>query len=150
MKGLFGRRDFVYDPEKDEYRCPAGEAAIYRFSREENGKMMRRYWSSACTTCSIKDRCTRGVQRRISRWEHEAVLEALEERLDNEPERMGVRRQTVEHPFGTLKAWMGVSPLLTRTLSKVSTEVSLSVLAYNFRRLLTIFGTQQLIGALRT
>lgn len=149
VKGLFGRRDFVYDPEKDEYRCPAGEAAIYRFSREENGKMMRRYWSSACTTCSIKDKCTTGVQRRISRWEHEAVLEALEERLDNEPERMSMRRQTVEHPFGTLKTWMGVAPLLTRTLPKVSTEVSLSVLAYNFRRLLTIFGTHQLIGAIR-
>ncbi len=148
-KGLFGRRDFVYDPEKDEYRCPAGEAATYRFSREENGKMMRRYWSSACTTCSIKDKCTTGVQRRISRWEHEAVLEALEQRLDNEPERMRMRRQTVEHPFGTLKAWMGVNPLLTRTLPKVSTEVSLSVLAYNFRRLLTIIGTQQLIAAIR-
>jgi transposase len=148
-KGLFARRDFVYDPEKDEYRCPAGEAAIYRFSREENGKLIRRYWSSACTTCPIKDKCTTGAQRRISRWEHEAVLEALEERLDNEPERMKARRQTVEHPFGTLKAWMGVTPLLTRTLGRVSTEVSLSVLAYNFRRLLTIFGTQQLIGAIR-
>lgn len=88
-------------------------------------------------------------RRRISRWEHEAVLEALEERLDNEPERMSVCRQTVEHPFGTLKAWMGVTPLLTRTLRSVSTEVSLSVLAYNFRRLLTIFGTQQLIGSIR-
>jgi hypothetical protein len=148
-KGLFARRDFVYDPKHDHYRCPAGEVAIYRYSREENGKVIRRYWSSACTTCSIKDKCTTGAQRRISRWEHEAVLEALEERLDNEPERMKARRQTVEHPFGTLKAWMGVTPLLTRTLGRVSTEVSLSVLAYNFRRLLTMFGTQQLIGAIR-
>jgi transposase len=148
-KGLFARRDFVYDPEHDHYRCPAGEIAIYRYSREENGKVIRRYWSSACTTCSIKDKCTTGAQRRIGRWEHEAVLEALEERLDNEPERMKARRQTVEHPFGTLKAWMGVTPLLTRTLGRVSTEVSLSVLAYNFRRLLTMFGTQQLIGAIR-
>lgn len=148
-KGLFDKRDFVYDPEKDEYRCPAGEVASYHYSRVEKGKVIRRYWSAACSSCPLKDQCTTGKHRRITRWEHEAVVEALEARLDNEPERMRMRKQTVEHPFGTLKAWMGVTPLLTRTLARVSTEVSLSVLAYNFRRLLTIFGTQQLMGAIR-
>lgn len=110
-RGLFGRRDFIYKPDEDEYECPAGERAIYRFSRVENNKVMRRYWSSACPTCEIKSRCTTGVNRRISRWEHEAMLDTVEARLDQAPQMMRVRRQTVEHPFGTLKAWMGAHAL---------------------------------------
>ena len=115
-KGQFAKRDFLYIAEDDEYLCPAGERAIYRSTRMESGKNIRRYWSSACAHCSIKSQCTDGHERRISRWEHEAVTDAAEARLERAPEVMQVRRQTVEHPFGTLKAWMGRTPLLCKTL----------------------------------
>ena len=148
-KGLFGKRDFIYKAEDDEYECPAGERAIYRSSRQESGKLIRRYWSSACVSCRIKSQCTTGKERRISRWEHEVVIEAAERRLDKEPERMRVRRSTVEHPFGTLKVWMGYSHFLTRTLPRVSTEMSLHVLAYNLKRVIAIMGARSLIAAIQ-
>jgi transposase len=148
-KGLFGKRDFIYITEDDEYACPGGQRLIYRFTREEKGQMIRRYWSSACPRCTLKPQCTTGEYRRVSRWEHEAVIEAAERRLDEEPERMRVRRSTVEHPFGTLKAWMGYSHFLTRTLPRVSTEMSLHVLAYNMKRVMAIKGTRSLIAAIQ-
>ena len=111
--------------------------------------MIRRYWSSHCPHCALKPQCTTGVYRRVSRWEHEAVIEAAEQRLDKEPERMRVRRSTVEHPFGTLKAWMGYNHFLTRTLPRVSTEMSLHVLAYNLKRLIAIMGVRPLIAAMQ-
>ena len=148
-KGLFGKRDFIYVVEKDEYRCPADERLIYRFSRVENGKTIRRYWTSACKDCPIKSKCTTGQNRRVSRWEHEKVTEALEARLDREPERMKARRETVEHPFGTLKMWMGYTHFQTRTLDRVSTEMSLHVLAYNMKRVMKILGIKPLIEAMR-
>lgn len=106
-KGFFGKRDFIYHKSDDEYECPAGERAIYRFTREEKGKVIRRYWSSACIHCEMKPKCTTGQYRRISRWEHEAILDTVEVRLDHSPDAMKVRRSTVEHPFGTIKSWMG-------------------------------------------
>jgi transposase len=148
-KGLFGKRDFIYHDEDDEYSCPGGQRLIYRFTREEKGQMIRRYWSSACTHCSLKLQCTTGQYRRVSRWEHEAVIEAAERRMDKEPERMRVRRSTVEHPFGTLKAWMGYNHFLTRTLPRVSTEMSLHVLAYNMKRVMAIMGEAALIAAIQ-
>ncbi|MCA9423014.1 MAG: IS1182 family transposase [Nitrospira sp.] len=148
-KGLFGKRDFIYQPPDDEYECPAGERAIYRFTREEKGKMIRRYWSSACTRCVIKPKCTTGQYRRISRWEHEAILDNVEARLDHSPNAMKVRRSTVEHPFGTIKSWMGSTHFQMRTLKRVSTEMSLHVLAYNMKRAINILGTKQLIAAIQ-
>ena len=148
-KGLFGKRDFIYKPEDDEYACPAGQRLIYRFTRQESGKMIRRYWSSDCTRCTLKGQCTTGKYRRVSRWEHEAIIEAAERRLDKEPDRMRVRRSTVEHPFGTLKSWMGHTHFLTRTLPRVSTEMSLHVLAYNMKRAMNILGTRPLMAAIR-
>ena len=148
-KGQFGKRDFIYKPQDDEYECPAGERAIYRFTRTESNKEIRRYWTSACPGCPIKAQCTTGDYRRISRWEHEAVVERLEVRLDKEPERMRVRRQTVEHPFGTLKAWMGSTHFQTKTLKHVSTEMSLHVLAYNMKRAISILGVRPLIHAIQ-
>lgn len=148
-KGLFGKRDFIYKPEDDEYECPAGERAIFRFDTLEKGKTMRRYWSSSCVKCTMKPQCTTGVYRRISRWEHEAVLDALENRINQAPEMMKVRRETVEHPFGTLKLWMGYTHFQMRTLDKVSAEMSLHVLAYNLKRVMNIMGTATLIEALR-
>jgi transposase len=147
--GLFDKRDFRYIPEDDEYRCPAGQRAIYRFTRVEGGLTIHRYWSSACPRCPMKARCTTGDYRRISRWEHEAVLETVQERLDRTPNAMRLRRQTAEHPFATLKAWMGSSHFLTKTLPRVSTEMSLHVLAYNFKRVMQIVGIVPLMQAMR-
>src|SRR3546814_632878 len=117
-----------------------GQRAIYRFSREESGLQMRRYWSSACTQCSIKSKCTPSDYRRISRWEHEDIVERAQQRLDQTPDAMMVRRRTVEHVFGTLKHWMGYTHFLTKRLPNVSTEMSLNVLAYNLKRVLCILG----------
>jgi hypothetical protein len=147
--GLFDKRDFRYIPEDDEYLCPAGQRAIYRFTRVENGLTIHRYWSSACPRCPMKARCTTSQYRRISRWEHEAVLEAVQERLDRTPNAMRLRRQTAEHPFATLKAWMGSNHFLTKTLPRVSTEMSLHVLAYNFKRVMQIVGIVPLMQAMR-
>jgi len=98
-EGRFDKADFIYIARDDEYQCPAGQRAIYRFTGEENGLMLRRYWSSACPQCPIKAQCTPSKYRRISRWEHEAVLEQVQRRLDRNPEAMTVRRRTIEHVF---------------------------------------------------
>ena len=148
-KGLFGRQDFRYLPDKDEYRCPANERLIWRMTSEQNGLTMHRYWSSNCRTCSLKSQCTTGKERRVTRWEHEVILEAMQERLDCDPQIMRLRRQTVEHPYGTLKAWMGSTHFLTRTLNRVSTEMSLHVLAYNLKRVMNILGVKPLIQAIQ-
>jgi len=147
-KGLFDRAEFHYIEKDDEYECPAGERAIYRFTRTEKGKVLRRYWSSACTHCSLKPRCTTGKNRRVSRWVHEDVIERAKARLDERPDAMQIRRATVEHPYGTLKAWMGSTHFLTKTLDHVSTEMSLHVLAYNIKRVINLVGTKKLLEAI--
>ncbi len=149
-KGLFSKRDFVYHADENEYECPAGQRLIWRFETEEKGLTLHKYWSSHCPDCPIKSQCTTGTYRRITRWEHEAVVEAAEARLEREPERMRTRRQTVEHPFGTLKAWMGSTHFQMKTLKHVRTEMSLHVLAYNFKRVLSILGVQPLLHAIQT
>src|SRR6266436_6070762 len=120
VRGRFGKQDFVYLPEEDVYRCPAGERLKYYFTTVEGGLRLRRYWTNACRTCALKSRCATGVQRRITRWEHEHVLEAVQRRLDEHPEKMRQRRETVEHPFGTLKARMGATHFLMKTLPRVA------------------------------
>jgi transposase len=148
-KGRFSKRDFIYITNDDEYQCPAGERLIWRFQTEENGLTVHKYWSSSCPRCAIKSQCTPSPYRRVTRWEHEAVLEALEARLDKQPERMRVRRQTAEHPFGTLKAWMGHTHFQMKTLKHVSTEMSLHVLAYNLKRVMNILGAKPLVRAIQ-
>jgi hypothetical protein len=148
-EGRFDKADFIYIARDDEYECPAGQRAIYRFSREENGLLLRRYWSSACPQCPMKAQCTPSNYRRISRWEHEVVLEAVQRRLEKQPYAMTLRRQTVEHVFGTLKHWMGSTHFLTRTLANVSTEMSLHVLAYNLKRVISILGIVKTMKAMR-
>lgn len=147
--GRFDRADFIYDAQTNTYRCPAREQLIWRSARIENGLVQHRYWSSHCQQCALKQKCTPGEQRRVTRWEHEQVLEAMQTRLDQQPDSMRIRRQTVEHPFGTIKLWMGSAHFLMRTLNKVSTEMSLHVLAYNLKRVLKILGTGVLIEAIR-
>jgi transposase len=148
-EGRFGKQDFVYMPAEDVYRCPAGEKLNYHFTVEENGQWLRRYWTNACRMCPIKQQCTTARERRITRWEHEHVLEAVQTRLDNNPQAMRTRRETVEHPFGTLKMWMGATHFLMKTLPKVATEMALHVLAYNLTRVMNIVGVKPLLAAIR-
>jgi transposase len=148
-KGRFGKQDFVYLADDDVYRCPAGESLTRRFTSLENGMNLYVYWTTKCADCPLKQQCTSGRERRIKRWEHEAVIDAMRERLDRKPDAMRIRRATVEHPFGTLKAWMGATHFKTRTLDKVKTEMSLHVLAYNLKRVVAMLGPQSLIKAIR-
>ena len=148
-EGRFSKADFIYDAEKNEYRCPAGQALIWRFSSIEHGLKLNRYWSSVCQNCALKEQCTPSPQRRISRWEHEDILDAMQSRLDLAPDSMRIRRQTVEHPFGTLKAWMGATHFLMKTLAHVRTEMSLHVLAYNLKRVINIIGLKALIEGIK-
>jgi transposase len=148
-KGQFDKRDFRYIAADDEYQCPAGQRAIWRFTTIEHGMTMHKYWSSACPRCPIKAQCTSGEYRRITRWEHEEVLEAMQARLYQMPQASRIRRQTVEHAFGTLKAWMGATHFLTKTLPRVSTEMSLHVLAYNLKRAMQLIGIVPLMEAMR-
>jgi transposase len=148
-QGRFDRSDFIYIAGDDEYQCPAGQRAIYRLTSNEKGMQMRAYWSSACKGCTIKAQCTPSPYRRIRRWEHEAVVEKVHQRLDRMPQAMTVRKSTVEHVFGTLKHWMGWMHFLTRGMANVSTEMSLTVLAYNLKRVISILGMAQTMKAMR-
>jgi hypothetical protein len=148
-KGRFGKQDFVYVAADDVYLCPAGEQLTYHYTNEEEGKTLRRYWTTACQACALKSKCTTGKERRISRWEHEAVLEAVQARLDRNPAKMRERRQTVEHPFGTIKSWMGATHFQMKTLKNVGTEMALHVLAYNMKRAISILGVGDLMEAIR-
>src|ERR1700720_382472 len=148
-KGRFGKQDFVYVAEDDVYLCPAGERLTYRYTNQEDGKTLRRYWTTACQACALKSKCTTGKERRISRWEHEAVLETVQARLDRNPDKRRVRRQTVEHPFGTIKSWMGSTHFQMKTLKHVGTEMALHVLAYNMKRVMRILGVGELMEAIR-
>jgi hypothetical protein len=147
--GRFGKQDFVYDAGEDVYRCPAGEKMTWRYSNVEEGRKLHNYWTTKCFGCALKSKCTPAKERRVKRWEHEAVLDAMQERLERAPGSMRMRRQTVEHPFGTIKAWMGATHFRLRTLERVGTEMSLHVLAYNLKRMIAILGTQPLIQAMR-
>ena len=149
-EGRFGKQDFDYVPDDDTYRCPAGERLTSRYISVEHGMNLYVYWTTACQGCSIKAKCTTGKERRIKRWEHEGVLDTMQQRLDQAPEKMEVRRETVEHPFGTIKAWMGSTHFLTKTLPKVRTEMSLHVLAYNLKRVMKILGVVPLMEAIQT
>ncbi|HYV72474.1 MAG TPA: IS1182 family transposase [Pseudolabrys sp.] len=148
-RGRFGKQDFRYVADEDVYLCPAGETLPYRYTNEEDGLILRRYWTNACQSCPIKKNCTSGKERRITRWEHEHVLEAVQRRLDEHPEKMRQRRETVEHPFGTIKARMGATHFLMKTLPRVASEMALHVLAYNMTRVMSIIGVRPLTAAIR-
>ncbi|MES2105185.1 MAG: IS1182 family transposase, partial [Pseudomonadota bacterium] len=148
-EGRFCKEDFIYDAQNNEYRCPAGQRLIWRYATIERDMKLHRYWSSNCKSCPLKKQCTPGPQRRITRWEHEEILEAMQTRLDRFPQAMRIRRQTVEHPFGTIKLWMGSAHFLMKTLKHVKTEMSLHVLAYNLKRVMKIMGLTALMQAMR-
>jgi len=147
-KGMFVKADFIYDAEADTYTCPAGKALTYRYTREERGLMHRRYWQNDCQHCRLKARCTTGKERRITRWEHEHLIEAMYARMDETPDLMRTRRSTVEHPFGTIKAWMGATHFQMRRMRNVRTEMALHVLAYNIKRMINMIGVGSLLKAM--
>lgn len=148
-EGRFDKGDFIYIARDDEYQCPAGQRAIHRFTTDEKGLQMRVYWTSACPGCPLKAQCTTSQYRRIRRWEHEVVLEAVQHRLDRKPDAMTLRKRTIEHVFGTLKYWMGSAHFLTRRLVNVGTEMSLHVLAYNLKRVMSILGIAKTMKAMK-
>jgi transposase len=147
--GRFGKSHFIYDAKTNEYSCPAGQRLIWRYTNVERGMNLHRYWSSSCQQCAIKAKCTTDKQRKVTRWQHEDVLDAMQTRLDLAPDSMRIRRQTVEHPYGTIKLWMGSAHFLMRTLKHVNTEMSLHVLAYNLKRVIKILGIKGLMEAIK-
>ncbi len=147
-RGKFDKADFAYDAEADAYICPAGQELVYRFTGQQDGKAIRTHWSSNCATCVIKDKCTNSTERRIRRWEHEDVLERVQHRLDQDPTPLAVRSMTVEHPYGTIKSWMGATHFKMRRLKNVATEMALHVLAYNMARVMKIMGIPALVAAM--
>ncbi len=148
-KGQFDRDDFRYVAAEDIYICPAGERLSHRYTYQEKGRTMHRYFARVCQSCAIKGQCTDGKERRIARWEHEELLEKVQIRLDEHPEKMRQRRETVEHPFGTIKFWMGYTHFQMKTLKHVGTEMALHVLAYNLKRVMKIMGIAPLIAAMQ-
>jgi len=148
-RGLFTVADFIYDAGNDRYTCPAGAHLTKGKLRSDRRGNVDHYRNlTACATCVLKPRCTPDKVKRLKRWEHEGALDEMQARLEHMPEAMTIRRQTVEHAFATLKAWMGSTHFLTRTLDKVRTEMSLQVLAYNIKRMINIFGVKPLIRAI--
>jgi transposase len=146
--GRFDRADFTYVDGEDAYVCPAGARLTYRFTNTEAGRTLRSYWTDACERCAIKGKCTTGKERRIRRWEHEEILERVQKRLDERPDKIPLRSKTVEHPFGTIKAWMGATHFKMKTLKHVATEMALHVLAYNLKRVMAILGVTKLLSAI--
>jgi len=148
-EGRFSKADFIYIAKADEYQCPAGQRAIYRYTSIEKDLTSRTYWTSACPRCPLKPQCTPSDYRRIRRWEHESVLDAMQRRLDRKPDAMTLRRRTIEHVFGTLKHWMDSTHFLTRGLKNVGTEMSLLVLSYNLKRVIKLLGIAKTMKAMK-
>jgi transposase len=147
--GLYGKEQFTYEPEHDCYRCPAGQALTFRFATVELGRHIRYYATPACRTCAIKARCTRKKEgRRMTRWVHEHILERMQKRVEANPAMMKRRQQIVEPPFGTIKPWHDQGYFLMKGLEKVRAEFSLSTLAYNLRRVMTILGVPHMLRVL--
>jgi len=147
-KGMYVKADFKYDAARDVYVCPTGDALTYRYTREEDGLQVRRYWTNECQHCPVKSRCTTGKERRITRWDYEHLVDEMRDRLRSASDPMTLRRSTVEHPFGTIKAWMGATHFLMRHLANVRTEMALNVLAYNIKRMIALVGVKGLMAAI--
>lgn len=151
LRGHFTTQDFIYDPELDRYTCPTGQKLTRGNVRSDRGPdpdVVHYRNLTACGACLLKPRCTPDKLKRLKRWKREDALDVMQERLERMPDAMKIRRRTVEHPFGTIKAWMGATHFLTKTLTKVKTEMSLQVLACNMQRMIALFGVGPLIRAM--
>lgn len=148
-RGLFAKEDFQYDPEKDCYWCPAGESLTFRFQTTEKKRDIKYYATPACAHCTIRHQCTSSKDgRRITRWVDEDLLDEMERRVRASPEKMKLRKQLAEHPFGTIKRPWNQGYFLTKGLENVGTEMSLTVLAYNIKRAINILGVPKMLEAL--
>ena len=149
-KGRYSKTDFRYDAEQNEYRCPAGQRLTYRFDSVEHGKRLWVYMTFQCSTCPLQSKCTTGTAKRIKRWEKEHILDAADALLKKNPDAMRQRKRLVEHPYGTIKHWMGSTHFLMKRLPNVQTEMSLHVLTYNLRRAINILGVPRIMEQLQT
>lgn len=146
-RGLFTKEDFIYEPQKDCYRCPAGKELSYRYQTLEQGRLMRSYAISGCKSCELRSGCSinkKGI-RSIKRWVDEAILEAMARRIADHPEKVELRKCLAEHPFGTIKRAMNQGYFLMRGLSRVAAETSLTILAYNLKRVMNILGVRTMM-----
>ena len=146
--GLFRKDEFRYDSAKDSIVCPAGQR-LYRYSSSllRNLNKINYVNKLACDDCTLRPRCTGGRFRTVSRLENEAVLDRMQDRMAKRPDVLDRRRETVEHPFGTIKQWMNQGAFLMRGLENVRAEFSLTALAYNLRRVLNLVGFPELMAA---
>ena len=149
LQGTHGNRGQAPARHRAGSLVPADQSLIWRFAGVEKGMTLNRYWSSNCKGCPLTDKCTPSQQRRVTRWEHQDVLDDMQTRLEQSADAMRIRRCSVEHPFGTIKSWMGATNFLTKGLERVKTEMSLHVLAYNFKHLITLLGVAGMMEAVR-
>ena len=150
-KGIFNKSLFRYDKDKDVYICPAEETLQNRFRATEKGVEQDIYFNNiACSHCEIRAKCTQSKKdpRRMRRWIHEPIIDAMQKRLDDNRDIPVLRKQTVEHPFGTIKMWMGAQHFLMTRKHNVLTEMSIHVLAYNLKRMMSTMGVTGLISAM--
>jgi transposase len=148
-KGRYSKVDFHYDAEQNDYICPAGQRLTYRFDSVEHGKKMWVYMTYQCSICPLQSKCTTSTAKRIKRWEKEDVLDAADALLKKNPDAMRQRKRLVEHPYGTIKHWMGSTHFLMKRLPNVQTEMSLHVLTYNLRRAINILGVPRIMEQLQ-
>ncbi len=148
-KGQYSKADFTYDAERNEYVCPAGERLTYRFDSVEKGKTLWVYERSGCTSCALRSKCTTSSAKRLKRWEKEQVLDTADALLKKNPDAMRQRKRLVEHPYGTIKHWMGSTHFLMKRLPNVQAEMSLHVLAYNLRRAINVLGVPKILEQLQ-
>jgi hypothetical protein len=147
-RGLYAKKDFRYDAEKDVYLCPAGAQLTHRFNTCELGRSLRYYRASGCAKCPLKEKCTRNKgNRTITREENEGLMDEMAARVAAQPRKMALRKALVEHPFGTIKRWFGYTHFLVKGLDMVRAEWSLITLAYNMKRVLRIVDWNQLLAA---
>ena len=149
-KGRYSKADFRYDAQRNEYICPAGERLTYRFDSVEHGKTLWVYMHYGCSSCSLQAKCTTSNAKRLKRWEKEHVLDAADALLKKNPDAMRQRKRLVEHPYGTIKHWMGSTHFLMKRLPNVQAEMSLHVLTYNLRRAINILGVPKIMEQLQT
>jgi transposase len=149
-EGYFAKELFRYDPDEDVYVCPGGATLHPRYEGKVRDNRKIEYCNrAACKGCALKPRCTGTLYRRVSRLQNEAVLDRMAARLDARPDILDRRRESVEHPFGTIKQWTNQGAFLMRRLANVRGEFSLTVLAYNIKRAITLVGVPGLIAAVR-
>jgi len=148
--GRYSKVDFRYDAEQNEYICPAGQRLTYRFDSVEDGKRLWVYMTNQCSTCPLQSKCTTGNAKRLKRWEKEHILDAADALLKKHPDAMRQRKRLVEHPYGTIKHWMGSTHFLMKRLPNVQAEMSLHVLTYNLRRAINVLGVPRIMEQLQT